>query len=648
VSSNYINLPINQSAEGAENVFNVHAYGAQGDGVADDTSAIQATINAASTTGGGVVYFPTGTYKTTAVINMAAKIILQGDGENSSLITSTHTGDSFNMSSPINSSTGVYNSVRDLYIKNTNGSNVGAGYDDVGGTYITMRNVKIEGFKYGVILDQSELVHISDCEFKSNLLGGVWLVNGAEHTPLAQKEFTNRISIESCQFNQGATAYGIIDDGGTSHTFKDNNYNGCLHHIFSCDSHGCSIIGGEFEGAVGACIIFDYQTLSGGSGGQGLAAVISGADIQPVSGQSAISIVSHKRLSLIGNAFGGNGTPTAVVGLGNLNSLFSAGNDNISFTGTPGTQFSSDDSGGKLLGAVNLASVSASQAVVTDSSKNLASLAYTDANTVSTLVKRDGSGNFSAGTITASLTGNVTGFASPTWNYTSQTTTYSAVINDYVICSGSSFTVTLPTAASLNGKMIAIQHNGSSSLDKVYTLNTTSAQTIGGIASGAYKLFTIGEVLVLVSDGSNWVIVNHQTKSAPVSYSPTLSNTDVVATSSFIWYRSQDGAFCIIDGQITFNGVGAAGALTFTLPGGSSMATSLLPGGTNTGNGTGSLMGHGQWWDQATAWKVLFPKYASTTTIGFTDVNQQFANNEAKNGSSLNFNIKVPISSWQT
>jgi hypothetical protein len=35
--------------------------------------------------------------------------------------------------------------------------------------------------------------------------------------------------------------------------------------------------------------------------------------------------------------------------------------------------------------------------------------AATNANTASTLVKRDGSGNFSAGTITAALTGNVTG-----------------------------------------------------------------------------------------------------------------------------------------------------------------------------------------------------------------------------------------------
>lgn len=57
---------------------------------------------------------------------------------------------------------------------------------------------------------------------------------------------------------------------------------------------------------------------------------------------------------------------------------------------------------------LNLSGLTASQAVVTDSSKNLASLAYTNANTASTLVQRDGSGNFSAGTITATLSGNAT------------------------------------------------------------------------------------------------------------------------------------------------------------------------------------------------------------------------------------------------
>ena len=45
--------------------FNVKKYGATGDGVTDDTDAIQATIDAAFAAGGGTVFLPEGTYRVT-------------------------------------------------------------------------------------------------------------------------------------------------------------------------------------------------------------------------------------------------------------------------------------------------------------------------------------------------------------------------------------------------------------------------------------------------------------------------------------------------------------------------------------------------------------------------------------------------------
>jgi hypothetical protein len=59
-------LDLQESGGGgtAVNVYDVTdvAYGAVGDGVADDTLAIQAAIDACSTAGGGTVYMPNGTY----------------------------------------------------------------------------------------------------------------------------------------------------------------------------------------------------------------------------------------------------------------------------------------------------------------------------------------------------------------------------------------------------------------------------------------------------------------------------------------------------------------------------------------------------------------------------------------------------------
>jgi polygalacturonase len=59
--------------------FNVKDYGAVGDGVANDASAIQAAINAADAAGGGTVYFPSGDYKTDSQVTLCSNLELRGD-----------------------------------------------------------------------------------------------------------------------------------------------------------------------------------------------------------------------------------------------------------------------------------------------------------------------------------------------------------------------------------------------------------------------------------------------------------------------------------------------------------------------------------------------------------------------------------------
>lgn len=55
-------------------VFHAMDYGAVGDGVADDTAAINAAITAANAAGGGVVWLPAGTYKVTAAGAVAIQL----------------------------------------------------------------------------------------------------------------------------------------------------------------------------------------------------------------------------------------------------------------------------------------------------------------------------------------------------------------------------------------------------------------------------------------------------------------------------------------------------------------------------------------------------------------------------------------------
>ena len=67
---------------------------AAGDGATDDTGAITAAIRLASSTGGGVVYFPTGNYEiytpsgspSGSPLIVPSRVILRGDGSSSSII----------------------------------------------------------------------------------------------------------------------------------------------------------------------------------------------------------------------------------------------------------------------------------------------------------------------------------------------------------------------------------------------------------------------------------------------------------------------------------------------------------------------------------------------------------------------------------
>jgi hypothetical protein len=72
-----------------EQYISVKDFGAVGDGVADDTAEIQAAIDAVIASGGGMLYIPAGTYKTTSALTVsdASKINIQGAGKYITVIT---------------------------------------------------------------------------------------------------------------------------------------------------------------------------------------------------------------------------------------------------------------------------------------------------------------------------------------------------------------------------------------------------------------------------------------------------------------------------------------------------------------------------------------------------------------------------------
>ena len=157
--------------------------------------------------------------------------------------------------------------------------------------------------------------------------------------------------------------------------------------------------------------------------------------------------------------------------------------------------------------------------------------------------------------------------ASPQFNYTAQTSNYNAVVSDFIVASGASFSITLPTAVSQSGKGIKILHNGTS-LTQIYTLITTSGQTIGGVASGAYVLYTNGESLSLLSDGSNWQIDSHK------ATTPWSTNTAITLSSLNAY------VFTIPSSSITAGTIYTNNGCTFTVTSTTVSSTSLATSGT--------------------------------------------------------------------
>lgn len=324
----------------------IRRYGAQGNstidatGGSDDTQAFLDMCAEVTANGGGVVYVDDGFYRIDGsqlvipsnfrfVMSPNAYLVtnrLGGGGANAgedlangSMLVSSH---------PSNASNHAGILIEGGIIRCADPDNIGAAFYDNCGTSIQIRSCSAYGFKHSVVLDQSELVDISGCDFSPSDSSGacVWLVNGGSLRIGNESGFTNRISIKSCQINSGASVTGILDDGGNAHSFVDNNYNGCLHHIRASNVLGLKINGGEFESATGANVVLSTLRSDGGVAGGCDAVCIDTPEITTTDGQSCISIEDGNMgsLTLIAPFFG-NSTAAKVSGTGGIYALYSVG-----------------------------------------------------------------------------------------------------------------------------------------------------------------------------------------------------------------------------------------------------------------------------------------------------------------------------------
>lgn len=74
-------LDIQKPSNWPQKLYNVRAYEATGDGIADDTGAVQSALAAAEANGGGVVYFPRGRYQMHTTLTIPRFTVLRGERE---------------------------------------------------------------------------------------------------------------------------------------------------------------------------------------------------------------------------------------------------------------------------------------------------------------------------------------------------------------------------------------------------------------------------------------------------------------------------------------------------------------------------------------------------------------------------------------
>jgi hypothetical protein len=212
-------------------------FGAVADGATDDNTAIQAAIDAHN-----VVYFPPGTYLTSAALALTSNHTLVGAGT-SSIIKCSATVDAILIK-------GGYNNIYRLYLQGTAGTPIDKGIHLRGETsscvYNRIEDVVIEHPTNGLYLD-GYTDTAKPCywnTFRSVLIlkphqhGVVTTKTGAGDSPNANKFYDLNVYSLAQAFDAAATYSGIyIDYGRFQNTYCDT------HVALGTDAHSCVRVG---------------------------------------------------------------------------------------------------------------------------------------------------------------------------------------------------------------------------------------------------------------------------------------------------------------------------------------------------------------------------------------------------------------------
>ena len=253
------------------------------------------------------------------------------------------------------------------------------------------------------------------------------------------------------------------------------------------------------------------------------------------------------------------------------------------------------------------------------------------------------------------ITVAATGGGTPLLAVTSKTGTYSISTSDDVIlvdASGGAFTVTLPTAVGNTGKVFYIKRTDNTPANAV-TLATTSSQTIDGVQPR--KIFTQYEEVQVVSNGTNWTVIEHFTDTPWTSYNLSITGDTTNPTFGTIdknaawWKRQGDTVRIRFEFKQSTAGTAGSGVYLFSLP-----ASAVIDSTKATTNPSGltQWLGGGVAYDGTTQYnmQVLVNDSTHLRLYNVATTNQgAFASSTIPFSSAnvrIGFDAEIPVTDW--
>ena len=147
------------------------AYGATGDGSTDDAAAVQAAIDAAEAAGGGIVYFPEGTYQigTTLVID-SDNVALLGTGKPSIIRSTVGLA-----GSDVLQVTSDYVHLRDLQITAASQKSGGVGISFSTASYCSVERCWLQNQYHSIKISGGVVIRLADLDLRDQVKNGVWI-----------------------------------------------------------------------------------------------------------------------------------------------------------------------------------------------------------------------------------------------------------------------------------------------------------------------------------------------------------------------------------------------------------------------------------------------------------------------------------------